>query len=64
LKNIFEDPSHLRVNPLKEGQVDAEQGTVESPHNPNHEHCTNQVKEAQGNQELVAKIQLCSPFQV
>ena len=46
VKDNFEDALESRTSPLEEGEVDMEQGAIESSHNPNHDQRTNEAKEA------------------
>jgi len=57
VEDNFEDPSDLRANPLKEGEVDAEQGTLEGSPNPNQAQGNAIAKEGQANQVLTTQIQ-------
>ena len=56
MEDYFEDPSDLRINPLKEGEVDAEQGIQLSSLNTNNVHETNQAQEDQGEQAMINQI--------
>jgi len=41
VEDNFEDPSYLRTNPLQKGEIEVEQGTIESSQNPNQDQGTN-----------------------
>ena len=62
MESSFQDPLDLRINPFEEGQIDAEQGTIESSHNPNHGQGNNKAKEVQGSQAVVTQIQTLFSF--
>ena len=53
VKDCFDDPSDLRLNPLEEEAVDTKQGIQESFLNPNQVYTTDQAKEDRGKQAMI-----------